>query len=122
VGSQLVVCSCARKHPWDQFSVASDWVPAKLICLIIGESPGERAEKYFYNPRRNVAVRTIMLRELHRHGLLLAPSLDAFRIAGFLFDHGIRCILSSDMIKHEAILANHYKSPRAAEATHLILF
>lgn len=60
-----------------------------------------------------------MLRELHRHGLLTEPTLVAFRQAGFLFDHAIRCLLSTDIIQHEASLANRYESPRAATATHL---
>jgi len=72
--------------------------------------------------RRKVAVRTIMLRELHHHGLLTAPTLDAFRNAGFLFDHAIRCLLTSKAILHEANLADQYRSSRAADAAHLDTF
>jgi hypothetical protein len=60
-----------------------------------------------------------MLRELHRHGLLTQPTLPAFRKAGFLFDHAIRCLLSPDIILHEADLAGRYESDRATAATHL---
>jgi len=97
-------------------------VPAELRRLIVGESPGENAEKYFYNQHRKVAVRTIMLRELHRHALLTEPTLVAFRNAGFLFDHAIRCLLASETIQHEASLADQYRSPRAADAAHLDSF
>lgn len=112
-------CCNRKEHPWDTFSVATEWLPPALRCLVIGESPGENPAKYFYNQRRRVAVRTIMLRELHRHGLLDEPSLPAFRRAGFLFDHAIRCLLPRDVIQHEANLANRYESPRARAATHL---
>lgn len=115
----MLPCCGAQEHPWETFSVVTDWSPDDLRCLIIGESPGEDPAKYFYNQRRKVAVRTIMLRELHRHGLLTEPTLVAFRKAGFLFDHVIRCLLSADIIQHEASLANRYESPRAAAATHL---
>jgi hypothetical protein len=98
------------------------WVPNKLRCLIVGESPGEDAEKYFYNERRRVAVRTLMLRGLHRHGLITEPNLVAFRKAGFLFDHAIRCLLDSDIIRHEAALAQQYASSRAGAAAHLDAF
>jgi hypothetical protein len=115
----MLACCGAQEHPWDTFSVGTKWVPDTLRCLIVGESPGNDPEKYFYNERRKVAVRTIMLRELHHHGLLLEPTLPAFRNAGFLFDHAIRCLLPSKIILHEAILANRYESTRAAAATHL---
>ena len=115
----MLTCCNAHEHPWETFSVAAKWEPDDLRCLIIGESPGKDAEKYFYNEGRKVAVRTIMLRGLHRHGLLPEPTLVAFRKAGFLFDHAIRCILSPDIIQHEARLAERYESPRAAAATHL---
>jgi hypothetical protein len=98
-------------------------VPDPLGCLVIGESPGEDAAKYFYNPRRRkVAVRAIMLRELHRHNLISEQSLVAFRAAGFLFDHAIRCLLPPRVVKHEAALADRYLSPSAGAARHLIPF
>ena len=120
--SASVLPCCAQEHPWESFSVNSDWSPTVLRCMVIGESPGEDAAKYFYNQRRRVAVRTIMLRELYRHRLLIEPTLPSFRKAGFLFDHAIRCLLPSDTIHREAILAARYMSPRAAAATHLTPF
>jgi len=115
----MLSCCSAKEHPWETYSVATKWLPDTLRCLIVGESPGQVAAKYFYNEKQKVAVRTILLRELHRHGLLSEPSLPAFRTAGFLFDHAIRCLLPADTIQQEANLANHYESPRAAGATHL---
>jgi len=97
-------------------------VPRKLRCLIVGESPGENADKYFYNQRRTVAIRTIMLRGLHRHGLITEPTLVAFREAGFVFDHAIRCLLPPEIIQHEASLAETYSSTRAGAAAHLDSF
>jgi hypothetical protein len=63
-----------------------------------------------------------MLRGLHRHGLITEPNLVAFREAGFLFDHAIRCLLDSDLIQHEAVLAQQYSSSRACAAAHLDTF
>src|SRR5438552_1725433 len=120
--SSLLPCCGASAHPWETFSVATEWLPEPLRCLVIGESPGEDATRYFYNPRRKVPVRTIMLRELHRHSLINEPTLLAFQKAGFLFDHAIRCLLPSHVIQHEANLANRYESSRASAATHLVPF
>lgn len=119
IDASVLPCCGAQEHPWNTFSVATEWLPDVLRCLVIGESPGEDETKYFYNPRSKVAVRTIMLRELHRHGLLNEPTLPAFRAAGFLFDHAIRCVLPSIVFQNEANRANRYKSQRAAAATHL---
>jgi hypothetical protein len=119
IDDSVLPCCGAQEHPWDTYLVATEWSPDTLRYFIIGESPGEEETKYFYNPHRTVAVRTIMLRELHRHRLLNEPTLQGFRKAGFLFDHVIRCILSVDIVKNEANLANRYQSPRAATATHL---
>lgn len=117
-----MTCCNAPDHPWDKFSVATEWLPENLHCLVIGESPGNARSVYFYDLRRKVAVRTIMLRELYRHRIITERSLPAFRGAGFLFDHAIRCLLPGDVVKHEANLANRYESPRAAAATHLVPF
>jgi hypothetical protein len=116
---RMLACCGAEQHLWEAFAVAATWSPDALRCLIVGESPGENPEKYFYNERRKVALRTIMLGGLHRHGLLTEPTLAAFRKAGFLFDHAIRCLLHADVIQHEAGLADRYVSLRAATATHL---
>jgi hypothetical protein len=110
-------CCGERTHPWDEFRVDPEWLPRPLRCLIVGENPGTSRTPYFYDRDRGVAVRTILLRELHASGLLVAPTLDAFRTAGFLFDHGIRCQLSD--VATERRLAQTFSSPRANTATHL---
>lgn len=113
-------CGCGKEHPWETFSVAGEWMPAPLRCLVVGESPGENAEKHFYNTKRKrVAIRTIMLRELDRHRLVDYPTLGAFKNGGFLFDHAIRCLLSKDTIRRERDLADRYQSPRAEASHHL---
>jgi len=61
-----------------------------------------------------------MLQGLYRHRIITEKSLDAFRDKGFLFDHAVRC-LDLDNAK-EGKLAETYKSPRAAAATHLVPF
>ncbi len=94
-------------------------MPTDLRCFVVGENPGSADSPYFYDARRAVAVRTIVLRELQRRGHITAPTLEAFRAAGFLFDHGIRCHLSEGDIKAEARLARRYASPRCAGAHHL---
>jgi hypothetical protein len=118
----MLACCGAQKHPWNTFSVRAKWMPDKLRCLIVGESPGGDPKKYFYNQHQKVAVKTIMLRELCRHGLIVEPTLPAFRKAGFLFDHAIRCLLPPDMILHEAELAKRYESSLAATPRHLRAF
>src|SRR5947207_13863807 len=115
----MLTCCGAQKHPWNTFSVRAKWMPDSVSCLIVAESPGADPEKYFYNERRKVAVRTIMLSGLYRHGLIVEPTLPAFREAGFLFDHAIRCLLPSKIILHEAKLAKRYESPRASTARRL---
>jgi hypothetical protein len=84
---------------------------------VVGENPGPSTTPYFYDVERAVAVRTILLRELHAAGILTAPTLDAFRAAGFLFDHGIRCPL--DDVTTDRRLARTYASRRANAAAHL---
>jgi hypothetical protein len=122
-GAPVLACCGAAEHSWETFSVQRDWLPETLCCLVIGESPGEDATKYFYNGRRRkVAVRTIMLRELHRHNLVSEQSLAAFRAAGFVFDHAIRCLLPAKVVKREAALADRCQSPRAGAARHLVPF
>jgi len=115
----MTYCCGSRLHPWDEFAVPTNWMPRDLRCLIIGESPGDETSVYFYDERRRVAVRTIMLRELQRHAIITQPSLVAFKEAGLLFDHAIRCRLPEDLIRREAELAKRYESPRAASVTHL---
>lgn len=115
---------CGRKHAWDEHKVDTTWRPAQLRCLIIGENPGDVGAPYFYSPPdptrgRGVSIRANLLYGLHQVGLIAAPTLEAFRDAGFLFDHAIRCYLSARDVRNERELAGRYSSPRAAQATHL---
>ena len=112
-------CCGERFHPWDEFAVATNWFPEPLRCLIVGESPGDVESVYFYDVHRQVAIRTVMLRELSRHSLIRKPDLSAFKAAGLLFDHAIRCRLDGAIIRDEADRAKRYNSARAASATHL---
>ena len=114
-----MTCCGESLHAWDRFRVEEEWVPADLRCFVVGENPGDVDSPYFYDTTRAVPVRTILLRELHSRGCIDAPTLAAFRAAGFLFDHGIRCHLSDDDVKAEARLARRYASPRCAAANHL---
>ncbi len=96
-------CCGERLHAWEQFRVEEKWAPTDLRCFIVGENPGFADSAYFYDESRAVPVRTILLRELHKQSRLNAPNLAAFRAAGFLFDHGIRCHLSDGEVKVEAL-------------------
>ncbi len=78
VSSKMTCCS-AQSHPWDEFAVVAEWLPADLCCLVVGESPGDAKSAYFYDQRRRVAIRTIMLRELCLHGIIAEPTLTAIR-------------------------------------------
>ena len=59
-------------------------------------------------------------RGLHQEKLIRQPTLDAFRDAGFLFDHSIRCPLSSEEVKTERRAAILYRSVRAKNFAHLV--
>jgi hypothetical protein len=109
-------CRHTRSHPWDTHRVAASWMPRPLGCLVVGENPGTAGTPYFYDAERGVAVRTILLGALHAAGILAGPTLEAFRAAGFLFDHGIRCHLD---VTEDRRLAEAYASPRANGAGHL---
>lgn len=89
-------CCKATSHPWDRWQVEQRWMPDPLRCLIIAENPGDVTSEYFYQPpvdphRDQVRVRNGLLHGLHDAGLLTQPTLEAFRDAGFLLDHAIRC-------------------------------
>jgi hypothetical protein len=112
-------CCGKSIHAWEKFRVEQEWAPTDLQCFIVGENPGSVNSAYFYDESRGVPVRTILLRELHQRGDISEPSLAAFRSAGFLFDHGIRCYLPNGEIKAEAGLARRYASVRCAAAEHL---
>jgi hypothetical protein len=77
-------------------------MPDTLRCLIVGENPGEEKSMYFYDPavtRDPVRVRSNLLHGLTVAGLIGAPTLEEFRAAGFLFDHGIRCYMSFKLLE-----------------------
>jgi len=100
-------------------------MPNSLRCLIVGENPGDVTSEYFYEPpahpkRDRVRVRRELLEGLQKVGLIAEPTLEAFRDAGFLFDHGIRCPLPSATVSQERRKATRYASERAAHALHLI--
>lgn len=125
-GGDMRQTCCDSVHPFDSCRVAQVWWPEQLRCLIIGESPGPPGAAYFYNPipearRDPVAVRRHLLAGFTSAGLIDAPTLEAFQDAGFLFDHAIRCNLSTNIIKEERRLAKHYRSRRAEAAGHLRL-
>ena len=91
----MLACCGAQEHPWNRYSVEKDWLPTSIRCLIVGENPGSDNSEYFYNPPRSyardrVVVRKGLLRGLADVGLVATASLEGFRDAGFLFDHGIR--------------------------------
>lgn len=85
-----------------------------MRCLIIGENPGDTDSIYFYEEPRNhdpVRVRTNLLYGLTAAGLITEPRLKAFRAAGFLFDHGIRCHMPFEAIKRIARTADRIEPP-----------
>jgi hypothetical protein len=100
-------------------------MPKTLRCLIVGENPGDVTSEYFYEPpadpnRDRVRVRRELFDGLHDVGLITEPTLEAFRDAGFLFDHAIRCPLPSSTVSEERTRANRYASERAANPAHLV--
>jgi len=116
---------CEGRHPFDSRRVRDSWWPQELHCLLVGESPGPPGADYFYDPIPANAPDSIVV---HRHllpglaaiGLIESPTLEAFRAAGFGFDHAIRCQLPTATVKHEHKLARRYASPRAHAAAHLV--
>jgi hypothetical protein len=120
--SSVMSCCGQAAHAWDQFRVATEWVPDRLRCLIVGENPGSATTAYFYDGNREVAIRSLLLEGLYRVGIIAASTLSAFRNAGFLFDHGIRCHLAGAEVATQRRLARTYSSPRANAATHLTAF
>jgi hypothetical protein len=100
-------------------------MPKPLRCLIVGENPGDVTSEYFYEPPADpkndrVRVRRELLDGLHDVGLIAGPTLEAFRDAGFLFDHAIRCPLPSSSVDQERLKANRYASERVANPAHLV--
>jgi len=94
---------CNQIHPFDQFDVAEKWIPQKVKCLIMGENPGDTSSSYFYeisNDYMNdkIRVRRSLLSGLLSQKLIIEQNLEAFKRAGFLFDHAIRCHLPSSIV------------------------
>ena len=120
----MPACCDAPSHPWNRWQVERLWMPKPLRCLIVGENPGDVTSEYFYEPPADpkndrVRVRRELLDGLHDVGLIAGPTLEAFRDAGFLFDHAIRCPLPSSTVNQERQKANRYASERVANPVHL---
>ena len=118
--------NCSHKnHPFDSRHVRENWLPQQLNCLIIGENPGSTSSPYFYDPIPNnrgdpVRVRSQLLKMLSQIGIVSSPDLIAFKSAGLVFDHGIRCPLDSKAeITRQRHLAAGFHSPLAHEAAYL---
>jgi hypothetical protein len=121
----MPACCNAPSHPWDRWRVGQRSMPTPLRCLVVGENPGDVTSEYFYEPpadpkRDRVRVRRELLDGLCGVGLITEPTLEAFRDAGFLFDHAIRCTLPSSTVNQERLKANRYGSERAAHPLHLM--
>ena len=120
----MMACCSAAKHQWETHEVERVWLPRVLRCFIIGENPGDTTSQYFYEPPEAyasdpVVVRRAVLGGLHRHRLIPEPTLEAFRDAGFLFDHAIRCQLDSDTVSTERQKAMRYACRRVEGPEHL---
>jgi len=112
-----------KQTPFETADVQNKWFPAKLRCLIIGESPGAPNSPYFYDPipagRDPVLVRRLLLKALEEARILPTPTLEAFKDRGFLFDHAIRAQLPMTDVKRERKAAEKFQSKLAMSATHL---
>lgn len=120
----MMACCGVEKHPWEIHYVERVWLPKVLRCFVIGENPGDKTSQYFYEPPADytsdaVVVRRALLRGLHRHRLIRDATLEAFRDAGFLFDHAIRCQLDSDTVGVERQRATRYRCRRVEDPAHL---
>ncbi len=115
---------CEEVHLFEAREVSTRWWPSSPQCLIVAESPGTPRRKYFYDPLPEygwdpVEVRRYLLGSLTKAKLIAEPTLPAFRDAGFLLDHAIRCQLRKWVIDIERSLAEEYMSDLAARAHHL---
>lgn len=120
----MLACCGAEKHQWEKHEVEPVWLPRVLRCFIVGENPSDTTSQYFYEAPDDyasdaVVVRRALLRGLHEHGLIPEAKLEAFRDAGFLFDHAIRCQLDSDTVGAERQKAMRYASGRVQNPAHL---
>ena len=120
----MLVCCGASAHQWEEHGVERRWVPQTLKCLIIGENPGDATSQYFYDKPPSyssdvVVVRRALLCGLHQRGIIQDATLESFRDAGFLFDHAIRCQLSSVLISRERQRAMRYACRLLENPSHL---
>lgn len=120
----MPACCGVSDHQWEKHEVERHWLPHTLKCFIIGENPGDKTSQYFYEKplsysSDSVVVRRALLRGLHQLGIIQEATLEAFRDAGFLFDHAIRCQLPSALVSAERQKAIRYASPRVENPTHL---
>jgi len=102
-------------------------MPTRLRCLIVAENPGDVGSQYFYEPppdptRDRVRVRHALLHGLRDVRLSAESTLDAFRDAGFLLDHAIRCPLPSALVNRERERARRYTCKRVSNPVHLVPF
>jgi hypothetical protein len=113
---------CGKPHPWDIYEVALRWRPATLRCLTVGENPGDESSIYFYQPpegRDSVRVRSNLLYGLTVAAVISAPTLEAFRAAGFLFEHAIRCYMPSEEVERYRRSADREIPSLPGKAEHL---
>lgn len=120
----MLACCGAEKHEWDRLEVERCWLPPTLRCFVVGENPGDTTSEYFYERPASyaadeVVVRRALLGGLHQQELIAEATLEGFREAGFLFDHAIRCQLSSKVVRSEREKATRYASRRVGNADHL---
>jgi len=108
---------CRLPHPFDYYCVSEKWWPDPIRCLIIGETPGSSHSCYFYDSEKPVRVRDNILFGLHGHDLIASPTLSAFKEAGFLFDHAIRCRVRPS--KQDWRSAKKYQYVKAEHTQHL---
>jgi hypothetical protein len=117
---------CGKSHAWDTYDVPNRWKPQQRVrCLIVGENPGKQNSVYFYDVPANhdpVRVRTNLLHGLTSAGLIREPTLIAFRTAGFVFDHGIRCHMPFKEIKRISRTADCTEPPLPAIPAYLYQF
>lgn len=120
--SQAEPC-CGLEHPFDSRRVRHQWWPISLKYLVIGENPGKPTSAYFYDPIPNgidpVGVRRLLLPALADANLIVAPTLDAFKAGGFVFDHGVRCQLPSVVVTRERTKARELRPSIAGASGHL---
>ena len=108
---------------FERTNVEGRWTPRRLRCLVVGESPGAPGSSCFYDPipfsGDPVKVRSLLLQGLRHENIIDVSSLEAFKEAGFLFDHAIREQLDMAQVQVERDRAKKFTSKFAESATHL---